>query len=390
MNDSVSAPPAIHWRIITGEYPPARGGVGDYTRSVARGLAAAGDRVEVWAPENRLGAPADADDGVAVHRLPGRFGPRALMRLARELPAGGDARILVQYTPHAYGMRAMNLPLCQWLRWRAARGDTIDMMFHEVNFPFLPGDPWRYRVLAAATSAMARMVGGAAARAFVSTPAWEPRLRPWLRADARIVWTPVPSNIPVCETREQIAAARQRYAPREGLAIGHFGTCGGEIGRTLDRVVPFLLSGRRDLSIVMIGGDGAHWRAAFAGKYPEFAPRTIATGQLAAEEISCAISACDLMLQPYPDGATTRRGSLMAALAHSRAIVTTAGALTEPLWAESGAVEIAPAGEFTALGAAASALLDDEPRRARLGREALALYRDRFALRHTIAALRKL
>lgn len=388
MNESASAPPSIHWRIITGEYPPARGGVGDYTRSVARGLAAAGDRVEVWAPENRAAAP--ADNGVALHRLPGQFGPRALIRLARELPAGGGARILVQYTPHAYGMRAMNLPFCLWLRLHAARGDSIDVMFHEVNFPFLSSDPWRYRALAAATSAMARMVGGSAARAFVSTPAWEPRLRPWLRAGARIVWTPVPSNIPVSESREQIAAARQRFAPREGLVVGHFATCGGEIGRTLDRVVPFLLSGRRDLSIVMIGADGAAWRAAFAGKYPEFAPRTIATGEIPANEISCAISACDLMLQPYPDGATTRRTSLATPLAHGRAIVTTAGALTEPLWAESGAVEITPAGEFTALGAAASALLDDEARRARLGRKALALYRNRFALRHTIAALREL
>ena len=38
------------WHIITGEYPPAPGGVSDYTEAVAAGLAAAGDEVHVWCP----------------------------------------------------------------------------------------------------------------------------------------------------------------------------------------------------------------------------------------------------------------------------------------------------------------------------------------------------
>lgn len=385
MNETAAT--AIHWRIVTGEYPPRRGGVSDYTRTVAIGLAAAGDRVEVWAPHAAGVAP--KDPGVATHRLPGRFGPGALMRLGRELPAGDGARLLVQYTPHAYGMRAMNLPFCIWLRRRAARGDSVDVMFHEANFPYLRGHPARYRLLAAATTMMARLVAGSSARAFVSTPAWEPRLRPWLRAGARIAWLPVPSNIPVVDRRDLIAATRSRHAPREGLVIGHFGTCGGGIGHALERVLPFLLSGRRDLFVLMIGADGAPWREAFVGKYPEFASRTIATGELPAEALSCAISACDLMLQPYPDGVTTRRTSLTVALAHGRAIVTTAGALTEPLWAASGAVALA-ADDSGAHGAAASELLDDGARRERIGLAALALYRERFDPRHTIATLRAL
>jgi hypothetical protein len=44
--------PAIRWHMITGEYPPQAGGVSDYSRVVARGLAAAGDTVHVYAPEN--------------------------------------------------------------------------------------------------------------------------------------------------------------------------------------------------------------------------------------------------------------------------------------------------------------------------------------------------
>ena len=37
----------VTWQVITGEYPPQPGGVGDYTAQVAAGLAAAGDEVHV-------------------------------------------------------------------------------------------------------------------------------------------------------------------------------------------------------------------------------------------------------------------------------------------------------------------------------------------------------
>src|SRR5262249_61488836 len=103
------------WHLITGEYPPQAGGVSDYTRQVARGLARAGDEVHVWAPAAAGAAPADAD--VSVHRLPGCFGPRALAALdagLRRMPR--PLRLLVQYEPHASGCRAVNLPFCVWLR----------------------------------------------------------------------------------------------------------------------------------------------------------------------------------------------------------------------------------------------------------------------------------
>ena len=69
------------WHIITGEYPPQHGGVSDYTRRVARGLVEAGDRVQVWAPPAH--GPERVDPGVAVRRLPDRFGPRSLRVLSQ-------------------------------------------------------------------------------------------------------------------------------------------------------------------------------------------------------------------------------------------------------------------------------------------------------------------
>ena len=93
------------------------------------------------------------------------------------------------------------------------------------------------------------------------------------------------------------------------------------------------------------------------------------------------------MLQPYPDGISTRRTSAMVALAHARPLVTTTGWLTESLWEDSGAVVLAPYDDPVALAAATAALIGDADRRARLAADGAALYDRRFHLRHSLAAL---
>lgn len=108
------------WAILTGEYPPQSGGVSDYTRLVAEGLAASGDEVAVYAPPQQIGPDPDCP-GVQVRRLPDRFGLRGLRRLDRELANERPGRILVQYVPHAFGMKAMNLPFAAWVALRARR-----------------------------------------------------------------------------------------------------------------------------------------------------------------------------------------------------------------------------------------------------------------------------
>ena len=97
-----------------------------------------------------------------------------------------------------------------------------------------------------------------------------------------------------------------------------------------------------------------------------------------------------LMLQPYPDGISSRRTSAMVALSHGRAIVTTAGWLTEPMWAEAGAAILAPVDDPHALAAAAATILFDVSQREAVGRRAAELYDARFHLRHSVAALRSL
>ena len=157
------------WAILTGEYPPQHGGVSDYTRLVAEGLAAVGDEVAVYAPPQGLG-PDSAPPGVQVRRLPDRFGLRGLRWLDRELVRCRPDRVLIQYVPHAFGWKAMNLPFVAWvLIRRVRRRDDVRVMFHEVAFPWVRR-PLRHNVLAAVNRVMAAVLLRACTRAYVSHP----------------------------------------------------------------------------------------------------------------------------------------------------------------------------------------------------------------------------
>jgi glycosyltransferase involved in cell wall biosynthesis len=103
--------------------------------------------------------------------------------------------------------------------------------------------------------------------------------------------------------------------------------------------------------------------------------------------VAAALRACDIALQPYPDGVTTRRTSVMAALANAVPTVTTRGALTEPVWNETAAVRIVPAGDPHALSEAAHVLLRDEEARTTLGLAGKQAYDACFAVRHAVRAL---
>jgi glycosyltransferase involved in cell wall biosynthesis len=375
------------WHIITSEYPPQSGGVSDYTRLVAAELVAGGDGVNVWCPAVS-GETAQAA-GIAVNRALGHIAPADLRRVGRQLNQfAAPRRLLVQWVPHGYGWRAMNLAFCLWLLGRARlRGDRVELMVHE---PFLAfsRQSWRQSGVAVVHRLMTVVLLQAAAQVWVSIPAWGAMLRPYaLGRDVPFAWLPVPSNIAAADDAAGVSAVRGRYAPPGGWLIGHFGTHGRLITKTLAAVVPALLDEEGRRSLLLIGQGGEVSREELVRRHPHLAARLHVPGGLAAADVARHISACDVMLQPYPDGISSRRTSAMAGLANGRPVVTTAGRLTEPLWAESGAVALVPEGDAAAMATAVKRLLGDAAERARLGAAARALYQSRFDVRHTVAAL---
>lgn len=379
------------WHIITCEYPPQQGGVSDYTKLVAEGLATAGDEVHVWCPVGTMASESESATGVNVHRELGRFTPGDLRRagaLLDQFPA--PRRLLVQWVPHGYGYQAMNLAFCGWLWNRAARRhDTVEVMVHEPYLTFGEGS-WKQSGAAAVQRLMTIILLRAARRVWISIPAWEARLRPYaLGRSLQFRWLPVASNIAVVDDPERVGKIRERYAPAGKQLVGHFGTYERNINRLLFRSLPPLLQSRPELNVLLLGHGSEAVRAELLNGSSELAARVHATGALAASDLSLHLRACDLMIQPYPDGVSSRRTSTMVALSHGLPIVTTSGKLTEPHWAQSGAVHLVPAGDQGAVTSAAQQLLTDANQLRVLGAAASSLYRERFALEKIITGLRE-
>jgi glycosyltransferase involved in cell wall biosynthesis len=78
----------------------------------------------------------------------------------------------------------------------------------------------------------------------------------------------------------------------------------------------------------------------------------------------------------------------MAALANGVPVVTTFGPFSEPVWRDEAGVALTDSADPAVTAAAVVRLLSDRPERDALGRRGRELYDRRFALRHTIAALR--
>jgi len=116
--------------------------------------------------------------------------------------------------------------------------------------------------------------------------------------------------------------------------------------------------------------------------------RAWASGHLAASDVSAALRSCDLLFQPYPDGVTTRRTSVMAGLANAVPIVTTDGALTEQVWRETRAAMLVSPAETTEAVDGVHRLLASADDREALGRRGQEVYAAHFSIERTVDALR--
>ena len=389
------------WAIVTGEYPPQPGGVADYTRLVASALAAAGDSVTVLtsALETSQGhSPTEelSADGVTVVRLPDHFGLRGLGALQSRLLELRPDRIWLQYVPHAYGRKAMNVPFALWAACRAVRIAPVWVMFHEVMYPIVPGQGFRLGLLSRVHRFMARRLIAASSRTFVSIPTWSD----WLAAiaprsrrlkNASPEWLPVPSNIPVQADPRRVAELRDTLFTNAAAIVGHFSTFGALGHELLTATLRKLTSISQRCNLLLIGRGSAQFRAALLAASAIDPNEVIAVENLTPHEVAAHLAACDILLQTYYDGVSCRRTTVMAGLALGLPIVTNLGELSEPIWSTgSHGVRLVRSGDPDALVAATieELQLPAEQRAAR-GAANAAWYQKEFAVERTIEKLKR-
>ena len=356
------------------------GGIADYVAQIADALARAGDEVTVWT-KGTGGASDVGASLVQVETLPRGFDAEARRRIQAWLTQFPDAVVVLQYVPLGFGGLSFS-----FARWFTRLPNPRWIMFHEVAYPFIAGQPIRRDVLALVTRMQAHVLMRAAERTFVSTPAWEDMLRTPQHAGQRPVWLPIGSNVPVALKDPPRALTRAELGlSAAGAVVGHFGSFGPLVADPLAETLELVL--RRDpLTQVLLVGRGSHEfvRARIA---PELRSRVKSLGETPAGRVSEALTATDLVLSPFPDGVTTRRTTVMAALATGCPVVTNAGCFTESCWRDEDCVELSGAAPCEMADHVCSLLLNPA-RRAHLARRAREVYAERIALEVSVRTLR--
>lgn len=378
----MTTPPT--WHLVTCEFPPDVGGVSDYACTMAEALADHGCDVHVWCSADPAAPPRGGESRVVVHGIPRAFAPAGLGRLGRELDAmAAPRRLFIQWVPHGYGYKSLNVWFAAWVARRAwLHRDDVHLMVHE---PFLAftGTP-RQLVAAAIHRLMFVLASFGATRVWMSTSAWGPKIGPWLFGRIAPRWLPVPA---VGGWADAGIAGSRAMRPTAGrVVVGHFGTHSPLVTQILDRTIDLLLQDPR-VDLLLIGRDSDRYREACVAARPWADAQVRATGTLPGPALRAQVAACDLILQPYPDGVSARRTSTLAMLAAGAAVVTNAGALTEPFWEGEAGIVLVPSPDPARLAAAVMRLVQDPGERGRVATAGRDLYDRLFRVERSIALL---
>lgn len=348
--------------LLTGEYGPHAGGVGAYSYVLVEALQRRGQRVRVW----------DTQDAAIRQALPDAL-------------RADPGYVLLQYVPNALGARGANVAFCQWLLSLRRAGTDIRVMFHEPYF-YLSWNP-ALNALAMVQRLMAGILLRASSPTYISTDRWRRYLDSYAPEGTTFTILPIPSTLPHNPSDAAVAAWRTRLQNGRDMVAVHFGTFGDHVAQDLAPMIPALLDRLENLRFVCIGYGSEAFARRVAAQHPALSNRLDATGPLDREDAAAAIAACDIALQPFPDGVTTRRTSVMAPLSLGVATVTSRGFLTETVWSEAPSVALAAASDTTAHVNAVVGLLRDCTTREQLGHLGRRLYAERFALERTVDVL---
>ncbi len=370
--------------LVTGEFPPLEGGVGAFTEQLARALSAMGHEIHVitardarpaGAARTPVAARQPVDLGYArLHPRIGRWRWPSLTTVA-DLAIRYDLELLnLQYQAAAFNMRS---PAVNYLPWRVKGILPTVVTFHDLRVPYL--FPKAGRLREAAVRGLARRAQGC-----IATNAADRRiLQAW--TDSPVVEIPIGSNIDAYRPNHiEIAEARDKLGlGGDAVLLGYFGFLNETKGA--DTLIDALarLDGRHHL--VFIGGqtgasDPDNNQAFLADLRRRIESlglnsRVHWTGFLAPQRVSTYLAAADVMVMPYRDGVSLRRGTLMAVLAHGRPLITTAPAEPAPEFRHGENMWLIAPDDVTGLVNGITALTGDEERRARLGQGALELAR---------------
>jgi glycosyltransferase involved in cell wall biosynthesis len=347
--------------LVCGTWPPARCGIGDFSASLANALAEIGRDVVVV---TSTGVNADSNPKVRVLPAIDSWRPASVWRILRLLHANGCEVLNLEYPTQRYGrLSAVDL-IPALARLHGLRAVTT---IHEYG-SYRAAGRWRVRTMVRASNAA------------IVTEADN------LHALERAGLKTKLHHVPLAPTIEPVAlAASERDAlraargtPADSDVFAYFGLISP--GKGLDTLLDALdmIPTEAPLRVWVLAGREAvepAYRAAFDQVAPQLERleregRIYWSGDLSAADLSRHLSAADVAVLPYRDGASLRRTTLLAALAHGLPVISCGEK------APCGGIELVPPGDARALAEAMLRLSADGTRRRQLADDALAAAAD--------------
>lgn len=300
--------------IVTGEYPPMQGGVGAYTNLLAHHLADTGQQVYLF---SRVGTHSADLPLESTARVWGPASLRAVYRWARD----HSLQIInVQFQTAAFNMSP-------WVHFLPDAADKpVVTTFHDLRSPYLfpKAGPLRDWIV----MRLARTSAGV----IVTNAEDEKRVRHL----PHIALIPIASNIlaELPQPFDPVPWRTQAGASADDFLLAYFGLVNRSKG--LDILLESLAALREagvPARLVVIGGETGSSdlsNAAYAAEIKKLAlrlglaPYIHFTGYLTDETaVGSFLKASDMVVLPYRDGVSLRRGSLMAAFRYGCPVATT-------------------------------------------------------------------
>ncbi len=304
--------------MVTAEYPPMHGGIGDYTSRLVDALSDNG-----WDTRVVTSVSVEANDERVLPRI--RHWNWEIAGTIRDVLRETEARLVhIQYQTGAYGMH----PAINFLPRRVG-GEQPSIpwvtTFHDLLPPYLfpkagPVRDWITRTLARNSDAIV-----------VTNERDMEQLTIQHRLGHRVVMIPIGSNLPdvVLDDRDRVRQRVGLERPEE-IGIGFFGFLSEDKGVDILLQALSEITLPRPARLVIIGG-GLSATDVANQQYFSWIQRQLKecpipvseTGFLPPDWAAEVLSAMDIVVLPFRKGASLRRGTLIAAIRAGATVLTT-------------------------------------------------------------------
>jgi len=309
--------------IVCQEYPPAvaEGGISHYTQCLVNNLSKTGDEIVIITGDGYIGNGADGP--ISVLKFPGKFRRKTVSYVIEQFKALGVDIVNLQYSPVMY-------PALFKFAWRYLKKNFLaTVSFHTL----WGGSKINYLTAFSLLKSAHGIIATNSEIMYLLK-----KYLPCFQKKTRFI--PIGSNIAPTHNSEALNRLFVKYPLNpDSLVLAYFGMCypGKGIDLLFESTRILLEHYKLNIQLLVIGGG--------ISDVPEYVSEkrrltatlglennVIWTGRIPAQEVSALLTRSHLVVLPYDSGVSDRRGSLMAALAHHKAIITTEPAVPVPFF----------------------------------------------------------